>query len=299
MIPTLDLSRLLSGDRAQTEALRQAAHETGFVVITNTALRKEDVEQVVAAYRRFFHLPEAQKAAVDMSRTGSNRGWGAPRSEQVDPQANPDYKEVFDCGFDLPPDDPQAHLSVYAPNLWPDLPGFRDTVQGYYRAACGVAMDVLRVIAAAIGETLEYFDDKFSRPMALLRGNFYPARPDWAGDKDFGIAAHTDYGCQTLLAADGVPGLEVQARDGSWMPVTAEPGEFVINFGEMMEMWTGGRVRATLHRVKGTAEERISVPLFFNPDYDTNVAPKGQPPIRAGEHLTRRFNETYLHLKKS
>ena len=299
MIPTLDLSRLLSGDRAQTEALRQAAHETGFVVITNTALRKEDVEQVVAAYRRFFHLPEAQKAAVDMSRTGSNRGWGAPRSEQVDPQANPDYKEVFDCGFDLPPDDPQAHLSVYAPNLWPDLPGFRDTVQGYYRAACGVAMDVLRVIAAAIGETLEYFDDKFSRPMALLRGNFYPARPDWAGDKDFGIAAHTDYGCLTLLAADGVPGLEVQARDGSWMPVTAEPGEFVINFGEMMEMWTGGRVRATLHRVKGTAEERISVPLFFNPDYDTNVAPKGQPPIRAGEHLTRRFNETYLHLKKS
>lgn len=299
MIPTLDLSRLLSGDRAQTEALRQAAHETGFVVITNTALRKEDVQQVVAAYRSFFHLTEAQKAAVDMSRTGSNRGWGAPQSEQVDPDANPDYKEVFDCGFDLPPDDPQAHLSVYAPNLWPDLPGFRETVQGYYRAACGVAMDVLRVIAAAIGETPEYFDDKFSRPMALLRGNFYPARPDWAGDKDFGIAAHTDYGCLTLLAADGVPGLEVQARDGSWMPVTAEPGEFVINFGEMMEMWTGGRVRATLHRVKGTAEERISVPLFFNPDYDTNVAPKGQPPIRAGEHLTRRFNETYLHLKKS
>ncbi|WP_136635183.1 isopenicillin N synthase family dioxygenase [Pseudooceanicola onchidii] len=299
MIPKLDMSRLLAGDTAEIAELRRGAQDVGFLVVRNTALSADDVASVIAAYRAFFHLPTAEKARVDMALTGSNRGWGAPQSERVDPAANPDYKEVFDCGFQLAEDDPLSELSVYAPNLWPDLPGFRKTVQGYYRAACGTAMDILRVIAAAIGENQSYFDDKFDRPMALLRGNFYPERPDWAGDRDFGIAAHTDYGCLTLLASDGVPGLEVQGRDGGWLPVTAEPGEFVINFGEMLEMWTGGRVKATLHRVRGSSEERISVPLFFNPNHDANVAPEGDAEIRAGDHLAKRFNETYLHLAKA
>lgn len=299
MIPSLDMSRLLAGDPQEIEALRQGAQEIGFLVIRNSALSPEDVAEALAAYRAFFHLPETEKRKVDMAATGSNRGWGAPRSEQVDPAANPDYKEVFDCGFQLPEGDPLSALPVYASNLWPDLPGFRTTVQGYYRAACGVAMDLLRVIAAAIGENQSYFDDKFDRPMALLRGNYYPARPDWAGERDFGIAAHTDYGCLTLLASDGVPGLEVLTRDGTWLPVEAAPGEFVINFGEMLEMWTGGRVRATLHRVIGTPAERISIPLFFNPNHDANVAPDGAATVLAGDHLSKRFNETYLHLKKA
>ena len=66
-------------------------------------------------------------------------------------------------------------------------------------------------------------------------------RPDWAGDKDFGIVVRTDYGCLTLLATDSAPGLEVQMRDGTWAGVHLPVGEFVINFGEMLEMWTAGR----------------------------------------------------------
>ena len=257
----------------------------------------------MAQYRRFFRLPEAEKRTVDMALTGSNRGWGAPQSEQVDPDANPDYKQVFDCGLELVPDSPYARrgLSVYAPNLWPDgLAGFRDEVQNYFRDASDVAMRILRAIAYAVGRDPAAFDDAFDPPMALLRGNYYPERPDWAGDMDFGIAAHTDYGCLTLLATDGVPGLEVQMPDGAWHPVSARPGVFVVNFGEMLEFWSAGRVKATLHRVRGSAQERISVPLFFNPSYDANVAPPGSgQAISAGEHLTRRYRETYVHLQKA
>lgn len=159
-------------------------------------------------------------------------------------------------------------------------------------------MDLLRAIAVAMGEDEASFDAAFDAPMALLRGNYYPARPAWAGQDDFGIAAHTDYGCLTLLATDGTPGLEVLNRDDEWVPVASEPGVFVINFGEMLEMWTGGRVKATLHRVVGGPEERLSVPLFFNPSWDTNVAPPGSgEEILAGPHLARRFEETYVHLQ--
>lgn len=72
----------------------------------------------------------------------------------------------------------------------------------------------------------------------------------------------------------------------------------VVNFGEVLEMWTKKRVVATPHRVVGGAVERMSVPLFYNPNASTNVALVGLGKvIRAVDHLQRRFDETYLHLK--
>ena len=301
MIPRIDLAALDARDPAALEAMRGAATDIGFATVQNTALTRDRVTEVIETYRRFFKLPEQEKAAYDMARTGSNRGWGASGSEQVDPQANPDYKQVFDCGLTLPEGDPRLENPFYAPNLWPAAPPeFEPVIRAYYSDACAVAMQVLRGVAAAVDLSAEVFDRAFDAPMALLRGNYYPARPDWAGAKDFGIATHTDYGCLTLLATDGSPGLEVRRRGGGWIPVSAPPGEFGITFGEMMEMWSDGLIRATPHRVVGGTEERISVPLFFNPAAETNVAPAGTDQvIRAGEHLAARYNETYVHLQKT
>ena len=301
MIPDLDLIALDARDPQALNRLRHAAEEIGFLTLSNTGISAAQVHHVIATYRAFFHLPKDEKAEVDMALTGANRGWGRAGSEQVDPTANPDFKQVFDTGFELTQGDPWLGqgLSVYAPNRWPTRPAdFKSVITAYYKEACAVAMRLLGAIACAIGADERYFDDAFARPMALLRGNFYPARPDWAGRKDFGIAPHTDYGCLTLLATDGQKGLDVQLRDGTWQAVQAPVGKFVINFGEMLEIWTSGQVRATPHRVIGGAAERLSVPLFFNPSYDTNIAPVTSGEVRfAGDYLERRFSETYLHLQ--
>jgi len=301
MIPKIDLQALIANDPRASRDLLAGIQEHGFLIVRNTSLSAADVVQVTHMYRQFFHLPGSEKERVSMAKTGSNCGWGASDIEQVDPNANPDYKEVFDSGFVPSPMHPYAAHSVYAPNQWPTLPEeFERIIKNYYTAAMRVAMDVLRAIAGVLNLDRDYFTDRFSHPMALLRGNYYPTRPDWAGDKDFGIAAHTDYGCVTLLATDGVGGLEAQSRDGKWVSVVAEPGEFIINFGEMLQMWTDGAVRETPHRVRGSEQDRISVPLFLNPNYDTNVAPFGSGQnIHAGDHLTRRFQETYVHLKSA
>jgi len=300
MIPSIDLEALRAGTPAALEAMRDAATGTGFATVHNTALDGARVREVIETYRAFFKLPEAQKQACSMAGTGANRGWGAAGSEQVDPAANPDYKQYFDSGVTLPEGDPRRAMAVYAPNIWPDAPaGFEAVIRAYYDDARAVAMAVLRGVARSIGAAETAFDAGFETPMALLRGNYYPARPVWAGARDFGIAAHTDYGCLTLLATDGSPGLEVRRRGGGWTPLSAEPGVFVINFGEMMEIWTDGRVRATPHRVVGGDAERISVPLFFNPSHDTNVAPLGSGKVvAAGDHLAARFGQTYVHLQK-
>ncbi len=298
MIPRLDAAALAAGDAHSLAALGDAATGVGFATVYNTRLGQARVQEVIETYRAFFHLPEAEKRDLDMARTGANRGWGAPGSEQVDPDANPDYKQFFDVGFVPDADHPLADKTFYAPNLWPADPAFHRVIAAYYDDARAVAMDLLRAIAQSIGADADHFDGAFDTPMALLRGNFYPARPDWAGARDFGIATHTDYGCLTLLATDGSPGLEVRKRGGGWIPVSAPPGEIIINFGEMLEFWTAGRIKATPHRVVGGLSERISVPLFFNPTYDTNVAPPGAAePMLAGDHLSARFRETYVHLQ--
>lgn len=300
MIPSIDLEALRANDSVALEAMREAATGVGFATVHNTALSGARVKEVIETYRAFFKLPEVQKQRYDMARTGSNRGWGAAGSEQVDPDVNPDYKQFFDNGVNLPSSDPRREMSVYAPNVWPAEPAeFKEVISRYYDDARDVAMSVLRGVAHSIGAPRDAFDAGFETPMALLRGNYYPARPSWAGAKDFGIATHTDYGCLTLLATDGSPGLEVRKRGGGWIPLSADPGTFVINFGEMMDVWTDGRVRATPHRVVGGVNERISVPLFFNPSHDTNVAPLGSDKVMlAGAHLAARYGETYVHLKK-
>lgn len=305
MIPRIDAAALLDtqheGHQPALEDVRIGASDIGFLTVYNTSIPERQLREVIETYRSFFHLPARAKAPFDMAKTGSNRGWGASGSEQVNPDANPDYKQYFDCGTTLNEGDPVAELGLltYAPNVWPDQPaGFADQLRAYYDASTAFALELLCAIAGAVGEDAEYFRDKFDRPMALLRGNFYPERPADAGEKDFGIATHTDYGCLTLLATDGSPGLEVRKRGGGWIPVSAPPGEFVINFGEMLEMWTQKRIVATPHRVIGTSAERISVPLFFNPSHDVNVAPAGADPMTAVEHLEARYKETYVHLGK-
>ena len=299
MIPRLDAGSLESLEDDALERLKWAAHELGFLVVTGTQMNAHDVTEVIESYRRFFSQGDDQKQVVSMVRTGSNRGWGPSKSEQVNPKANPDYKEVFDCGLELPAHDPMVELSVYAANRWPDQPvDFAPKVQSYFKKSLSIGMVVLRAIAAATGRDAAYFEDKFSKPMALLRGNYYSPRPASAGALDFGIAAHSDYGCLTLLATDSQPGLEIQLPDGSWQSLTVSPGEFVINFGEVLEMWTDVDIKATMHCVRGNNNERISIPMFLNPNYDTNVAQAGQDQILlAGEHLSRRYNETYVHLQ--
>jgi isopenicillin N synthase-like dioxygenase len=120
-------------------------------------------------------------------------------------------------------------------------------------------------------------------------------------------AAHVDSGFITLLAQDGVPGLEVEDRAGNWSGVPPTERTLVVNFGKLLERWTGGRVRATRHRVTGSGTERYSIPFFYEPAVDAVIAPLGLgqsfTPVTYGDHLwdaTTKFIEQrgIAHLRK-
>ena len=55
-------------------------------------------------------------------------------------------------------------------------------------------------------------------------------------------ARHVDSGLLTILAQCGVGGLQALAQDGSWCSVPVCDDGLAVNFGGLMELWTGGRI---------------------------------------------------------
>ena len=60
-------------------------------------------------------------------------------------------------------------------------------------------------------------------------------------------------------------------HDGSWLDVKPRPGSFVVNLGKTLSESTGGRIKATEHRVIDPGGERYSLPFFLEPGYSANV----------------------------
>ena len=188
-----------------------------------------------------------------------------------------DQRENFDVGperaaLDLGPDDP-AYLGLVGPNQWPDaLPSFKPAVLTWLGEAERVMREVLRVLAAALGQPETHFDQWFDgETWANAKLVRYPGRDTVESDQ--GVGAHKDYGYLALLLQDDLGGLQVEALDGSWIDATPVPGAFVVNIGEMLEYATGGYLTATNHRVVSPRfpDDRISVPYFFNPALDARL----------------------------
>ena len=95
-----------------------SCERSSFLTVYNTGIRRQDVLPLLDVYNAFFIGPDAEKQAVNMALTGANRGWRAPGAEQVCADANPDFKEVFDCGIALADSDRFCAIGVYAPNQW-------------------------------------------------------------------------------------------------------------------------------------------------------------------------------------
>ena len=300
-IPKIDYKIILNNeDPSFSDELNKfnyAISQYGFLLLKNTPIDKKVKKNILETYKAFFDLPLEEKNKINMDLTSSNRGWGAPRGEQVNREYNPDYKEIFDTGPHQKVKDEFRDLTYYSKNLWPDqLPFFENNVNNYYDLCTQIGMNVLLFIERSLGLSENFFRDKFENPMSLLRCNYYSPRKSSLSNKDYGIAPHTDYGCLTILLTDNNPGLEIKNPLNEWELVTPEEGEIIVNFGDMLEFWSMKKIKATPHRVYGNNKERFSIPFFFNPQYDTIISKKDK--IIAGEYLTKKYDTTYLHKKK-
>ena len=300
-IPKIDYN-IISNEMASSfnyelKKFNYAVSQYGFLLLKNTPIDLKVKNNILKTYKAFFELPFEQKNMVNMALTSSNRGWGAPQGEQVNPEFNPDYKEIFDSGSHVKVISKFKDLTYYSKNLWPtQLPNFEKNVNDYYDLCTQIGINILSFIESSLGFSEKFFIDKFKNPMSLLRCNYYPPRKSSLSNKDYGIAPHTDYGCLTILLTDNNPGLEIKNPSNEWELIYPAEDEIIVNFGDMLEFWSNKKIKATSHRVYGNYNERFSIPFFFNPQYDTIISKKDK--IIAGEYLSKKFNSTYLHKKK-
>jgi isopenicillin N synthase-like dioxygenase len=308
-IPVVDISKLHNGTRAEqqqvADELGKAARNVGFVYITGGGIDEALFDGVLDAAKRFFALSHEDKMKVYIGNSKCHRGY-VPEGEEVFASGSKDKKEAYDLSIDLPANDPDyvAGNPLLGPNQWPDLPGFAEAVDDYYTAVFKLGHVLLRGFAMAIGEEPEYFDRYVTKPPSQLRLIHYPF--DSSAEDRPGIGAHTDYECFTLLRSTA-PGLEVMNGAGEWIDAPPMPGAYVVNIGDLMEVWTNGEFPATSHRVRKVSEERYSFPLFFNADYDTLVAPLPKfatgeistlKPVKAGDHLFAQTMQSFTYLKE-
>lgn len=166
-------------------------------------------------------------------------------------------------------------------NLWPSYPpGFRATYEDYITQVLAIGTLVLRAMGYALDlEDPEFFVRHTRESFWVMRAISYPPlEPELAKQGGVSCGEHSDYGCLTLLLQDETRGaLMVRGRgevEGEWIKADPIEGAYVVNVGDMVELWTGGLVKSTRHRVVHTgANYRVSVPVFMEPDRNCLVQP--------------------------
>lgn len=311
-IPVVDISGLYSEDPKQrksvADALGKASRDIGFLYVSGHKIDDSYIEGLYSAAKDFFSLPYEEKMKYYIGLSKSHKGF-VPEGEESytkGPQNRlPDHKEAFDVGFEVPADHPlvKNETPLVGPNTWPDIPQFRERVQGYYDQVFALGNVLRRGFATALGLEETAFDDLVSYPPSKMRMIHYPYDED-AVDAP-GIGEHTDYEWFTLLLADA-PGLEVLNDRGEWIDAPPIPGTIVVNIGDVLEIMTAGKFTATAHRVRSVKEDRFSFPLFYSCDYHTEVKPLPQfadkstsdyTAMTVGDHIWSQGLQVFKYLK--
>jgi isopenicillin N synthase-like dioxygenase len=269
-----------------------AAGDDGFMTICGLPSGAASEAQARRALLSLFDLPASVtrwlwRQKFEPAHPNIYRGW-FPLQNGAET-----YKEGIDIGPDIAhgtaivdATDPLREATPLPPEL--ALPGWRSAAADYYLAMERIAQALMRALARGLGLAEDAFDDMFAGGISTLRLIRYPVRPPesmvgipehalWVeheGERRYMLGrAHVDSGLMTLLAQDGVAGLQARGTGGAWVDVPPEEGTLAVNFGQLLERWTGGRIKATEHRVIGSGKERFSVPFFYDPRADALIEP--------------------------
>jgi isopenicillin N synthase-like dioxygenase len=318
VIPVIEIAPLFDADSSAwvgaDAELSAAARDIGFLSLRGLPGDLTPHAARRAQLLRIFALEEGAKRRLFRRKFAPGnhnvyRGWFPLQPGHLT------YKEGLDLGGDVAygpaltmPGDPLREETPLPAEE--GLPGWRAAIAAYYRAMEHLASVLMRSIARSLQLPQEYFDGYFRHGLSTLRLIRYPPRGEgelasvadsalWvdapARDRYLAGAAHTDSGFLTLLEQDGVGGLQVRARDGRWLDVPALADTLVVNFGQVLEQWSAGRIRATEHRVLGRGRERHSIAFFYEARAEATIAPlpldppDSFEPFQYGDFLWKRI----------
>ena len=314
-IPLINVQPLFAGSAESAaevaQAIRRASIDVGFFYVSGHNVPHDLFRAMLMAGKYFFALPETNKRAIRVN--GAHRGYVPFAQTTLGRTYQADLKESFNVAFPFGADDPEviAGKPLIGVNQWPaGEPAWRGVVEDYYRAVFELGQRILEGFALALDAPRDFFRGMYRRPLVRARVIHYPPQPAGAGADQFGAAPHTDWGNITILWQDDVGGLQVKNRAGEWIDAPYIEDTFVINIGDMLERWSNNLFVSTPHRVvNASGRERYSIPVFYDPDWDTVVEclpncsgpgnPTRHPRVIAGEYLTAKYDGAYAYRRKA
>ena len=255
-----------------------ALSEIGFAVIVGHGVDDKIITDMRNAVKTVFDTPR-EILMQDMVVKGNYRGfvplgYFTPNSGK----GTADQYEAWKLHNETDPSNPViADCSLYGQNKWPNIPtDVRTPIMAYWNALTEVSERLIIALCTQMGVDqnilLSYMTDPLTN-MTLLN---YPPMPPQSDT--WGIHPHKDFNLLTLLAHDPIGGLEVRNRNDEWLSADCPPDGMVLNVGDMLELWSGGRLLSTPHRVfNRSGKPRQSFPYFSKPRWDVVVKPLLEP----------------------
>ncbi|MGD6735888.1 2OG-Fe(II) oxygenase family protein [Photobacterium leiognathi subsp. mandapamensis] len=257
----------------------ESLRNTGFGVLKNHPIQQKLVQSVYDNWYQFFNSEEKTDFLFNVETQDGL--FPTEVSETAKGHTKKDIKEYFH----------------YYP--WGQCPSaLKQEIQQYYQEANELATELLSWVEEYSPNDIS---DKYSQPLSsmidgsektLLRVLHYPPLK---GDEELGAiraGAHEDINLLTILPAANEPGLQVLAKDGSWIDVPCDFGNLIINIGDMLQEASCGYFPSTTHRVidpegADKTKSRISLPLFLHPKPEVVLSEK----YTADSYLMERLRE--------
>ncbi|KAG2579434.1 probable 2-oxoglutarate-dependent dioxygenase AOP1.2 isoform X2 [Panicum virgatum] len=161
--------------------------------------------------------------------------------------------------------------------LWPHgrNPSFCDTVSTFATNMLGIQKRVGAMILEGLGVGQGSVVSHLDSLNYSVRVSRYGAS-EAAAATGYGklMASHRDCTVLSVVVQHDVEGLELQAKDGSWLAVAPEPDTVAVIAGELLAVVTNGRVPACVHRVSAPGgRERLSAQFVSTPKDGHTVRP--------------------------
>ena len=281
-VPAIDVSSLMgggAGDPTVHEQIRSAAQDVGFFGVTGHGISTELIAKMRNMTVELFSVSEEEKHRQAILRDNYRGfiplGFFTPNRDDGAPA---DRYEGFKLHYEVAADDPIcAESAIYGPNRWAEHPAdMSEVIRSYWEECDRVAMALLGAFEQGLDLPAGEMTKRFTHPVTNMTLLHYP--PSTPDEDVHGIHPHKDTNVLTLLYPDPVGGLFVRTRSGDWIEATIPSDALLVNTGDMMEVWSGGRFISTPHKVVNTTgQERYSFPWFLVPSHDEIIEPLVSP----------------------
>ncbi|MGQ7844244.1 2OG-Fe(II) oxygenase family protein [Granulosicoccus sp. 3-233] len=280
---------LVAVDYAAADAEQQfvqSLRDTGFGVLRNHPIEQSAVQDIYRHWTDFFNSDEPDNFLFDPQKYDGF--FPRAMAETAKGHTVRDIKEYFHYyPWGRCPDALKAEIDAY----------YQSTIEFAAKLLGWIENQTPPEVAAGYREPLSNMIN--GSEQTLLRILHYPPIEDGVMPGAIRAGAHEDINLITLLPAANEPGLQVKARDGSWLDVPCDFGNLIINIGDMLQEASGGYFPSTTHRVinpdgQDSRRARISLPLFLHPRPDVVLSDR----YTAGSYLQERLEELRSSDKK-